>query len=338
MTEKLKKVLFDLSPLNGIGNIKEVNEKIIKELSDFTSVNKTQGGILATLGEGDYTLMLAAHTDEVGFVVSHVDENGFLTVQKVGGIDLRHLPSRRVVIHGKEEVIGVFCSIPPHLKGNGDLKFDDIESLKIDSLLGKRAKEVIKPGDFVNYYEEPANLLDNKITGKALDNRVGVSMLLCLAKELKDKRLPIKVAFAFTGEEELGCRGAATSAFAIKPDEAIAIDVTFGDAPDVSARECGSLGGGAMIGIAPVLNKSISDKLVAIAKNNNINYDTEIMSERTGTDADKISLTAEGVKTGLISVPIRNMHTPVEVVCLSDMTATVKILEKYILSGGIKDV
>lgn len=338
MIDYLNNILPLLSNTCSIGNVKETDKKVLAELSKYADTKVINGGIVGTVGEGDYTLMLAAHIDEVGFVVTDIDSKGFLTVQKVSGIDIRHLPSRRVVIHGKEDVDGVFCSIPPHIKSGDETKFDDIESLKIDTLLGKRAKEVISVGDFVTYKETAAPLIDGRITGKALDNRVGVSVLLCLARELKEKELPIKVAFTFTGEEELGCRGAGISAFSIKPDEAIAIDVTFGDGPDVNAKDCGKLCGGAMIGAAPVLCREITDKLTVIAKDKDIPYALEIMSERTGTDADKISLTARGIKTGLLSVPIRNMHTPVEVVDINDIVSAVKIFKEYILSGGIKNV
>ena len=135
--------------------------------------------------------------------------------------------------------------------------------------------------------------------------------------------------------EELGLRGARTSAFSVFPDEAIAVDVSFAAAPDVSKDSAKEMGKGAMIGISPTLDKALTNKLFKIAKENNIPYQTEVMSSATGTNADVISLTKSGIRTGLVSIPIRNMHTPSEVVSLDDIKNTSEILEKYILAGGL---
>ncbi len=334
----IKTNLFTLTNLSAIGSVTEASSKAAEILSKYCFVQHLGGlNLLGEIkGESNYTLLLDAHIDEVGFIVTHISENGFLTVQKCGGIDRRHLPSKTVTIHGKEKITGVFSSIPPHLS-KGDEVPDNITDYKIDTLLGKKAKEIVSVGDFVTYKTTASELKNNCVTGKSFDDRAGVCVLLELAKRLSNKPLPITVKFLLSDAEELGLRGATTSAFTASPDEAVAIDVSFGNGPDISAYESGNLGSGAMLGISPVLSRQISDKLISIAKDNNIKYQTEVMGGKTSTNADVISISKSGVKTGLISIPLRNMHTDCEVLNLSDIESVCDILEHYILSGGAKN-
>lgn len=332
----IKNTLIKLSAACGIGCVHEARDIAFDILSKYTDCKKTDG--LCVVGElkgiTDYTLMLAAHIDEVGFIVTDVDEKGFVTVKNCGGIDLRALPARRVTIHSRSKVTGVFCAVPPHLSGGKDV-VEDISGIKIDSLLGADAKDIISVGDYVSYAAFPTTLAQNRITGKSLDDRAGVVCLLALAERLSKKQLPFNVVFALTDMEELGTRGAKTAAFSISPDEAVAVDVSFGDGPDIPKKDCGTLGGGAMIGVSPILDKSMSDRLIRIAQENGIKYQTEVMGSKTGTDSDVISISKSGVKTGLISIPLRNMHSDVEIVDISDIESVCDILEKYILEGGM---
>ena len=329
----IKETLFDISNAVSLGNITEASSVAFKILSKYTSATQNGINVIGTIaGDSDYTLMLEAHIDEVGFIVTDVDNSGFLTVKNCGGIDLRMLPARTVTIHGKENVVGVFCATPPHL--GGPKEYDDISTLKVDTLLGEKAKDVISIGDFVTFNTKAMSLQNDRITGKSLDNRAGVVCLLELAKRLSGKKLPYNIVFALTDAEELGNRGAITSAFSVSPDEAIVLDVSFADAPDVSSDDCGKLGGGAMIGMSPVLDKSMSKKLVALAKENNLPYQTEVMGSRTGTNGDVISVSKSGVKTVLVSIPLRNMHTDVEIIDINDVINVCDLLENYILKGG----
>ncbi len=329
----IKETLFKLSNAVSIGNITEASDVAFDILSKYTETIRNGINVVGKLaGESDYTIMLEAHIDEVGFVVTDIDNEGFLTVKNCGGIDLRMLPSRVVTIHGKEKITGVFCATPPHL--GGPKEYDDISALKIDTLLGEKAKEIIAVGDFVTFDTQAASLQNDRITGKSLDNRAGVICLLELAKRLSDKKLPCNIVFALTDMEELGNRGAKTVTFDVSPDEAIVLDVSFADAPDVSSDDCGKLGHGAMIGMSPVLDKTISKKLIATAKENNLAYQTEVMGSRTGTNGDVISISKSGVKTGLISIPLRNMHSDVEIIDIKDIENICDLLESYILKGG----
>ena len=331
----IKETLFELSNAVSIGDITDASNKAYQILSKYTDATQDGVTVVGKLsGEGDYTLMLEAHIDEVGFVVTDVDASGFLTVKNCGGIDLRALPARAVTIHGKERLTGVFCATPPHL--GGVKEYDDISALKIDTLLDEKAQELISVGDFVTFNTNACELQNGRITGKSLDNRAGVVCLLALAESLSGKKLPCNIVFAFTDAEELGNRGAKTATFDIEPDEAVVLDVSFADAPDVPSCDCGSLGGGAMIGMSPVLDKEISKKLISVAKENNLSYQTEVMGSRTGTNGDVISVTKCGVKTGLVSIPLRNMHTDCEIIDIKDIENVCELLEKYILGGSAK--
>lgn len=335
----LKERLFALSNADSIGNIKDASNLAFDMLSKYSECEKTDNltviGFLK--GESDYTLMLDAHIDQVGFVVTNVDESGFLTVKNVGGVDIRSLPSRRVKVHGKEKLTAVFCATPPHL-AKGEQSFDNIGDIKLDTALGCKAKEIISIGDYVTFSNEPKELLNDRVSGRSFDNRSAVACLITVAEMLKDKTLPFNVAFVLSDSEELGLRGAKTASFKVDPDEAIVVDVSFGDGVGINSEDSAPIGSGAMIGIAPTLDSEISKKLINICETENISYTAEVMGGKTGTNADVVSVNKEGVRTCTVSIPLRNMHTDTEVVDLKDLESVCNLLCEYILSGGVKDV
>ncbi|MEE0946778.1 MAG: M28 family peptidase [Acutalibacteraceae bacterium] len=334
----LETILKELTDSVSIGHIDGAREIIGRYLAFCNDIkNCGANGIMATIdNKKPKTILIDAHIDEVGMIVTNVSDTGFITVSNAGGIDLRQLPSKEVVIHGKKDVNGVFVSTPPHLSKD-DEKFSNISDIKIDTGLKDLAKEIISIGDFVTYKNEFLKLQGNRISAKALDNRACCAMLVYVANKLKDKELPVNVVFLFSDSEELGLRGARTAIYPLEISEAIVTDVSFGDAPDVSASECGILGKGGMIGISPVLCREISDKLNSTAKEHNLPCQYEVMGSSTGTNADVISLSKQGVKTGLISIPLRNMHTDCEIVDLKDIENTASVIEAYVLSGGISN-
>lgn len=328
-------LLKQLSDAVGIGHLRAATDIARSELQKYTEVKDFGSiGLIATANKGkDKTVMLEAHIDEVGFIVTHVFDDGFLKVSNIGGNDGRILPAAPVTVHGKTDIPAVFASTPPHLSGEAsEVKTAD-EAL-LDTGLGAKAKELVLPGDLVTYESRCQELIGGRISGKSLDDRSAVFCLIELAKRLSDKDVPVNVIFCLSEQEELGTRGARTASFATDCDEAIAIDVSFGDAPDLPSAKCGKLGEGAMIGISPVLNKKITDKMISVAKANGISHQFEVMGGTTGTDADVISISKEGIPCGLISIPLRNMHTPCEVVDIKDIGSVCDILEAYITDGG----
>lgn len=332
----IKDILFSLSEKDAIGTVTEASAYAREILSEYADTEKD--GNLSVIGfikgKSDYTILLDAHIDQIGMIVTDVDSEGFLTVSNSGGIDIRALPARAVTVHGKQKIPAVFCSTPPHL-AKGESEYTDIAEIKLDTGLGVKAKELVSVGDYVTFSAKPACLSGDLVTGRSFDDRSGVACLLEAAKRIAGKELPVSVVILLSDGEELGMRGATTAAFNINADEAIAVDVSFGDGIGISETECGKLGEGAMIGVSPVLCRTLSDRLINLAEQNGIKYQLEAMGGKTGTNADVISVSRGGVKTCTVSIPLRNMHTEVETLSLSDLNSVCDLLEKYILSGGL---
>ena len=329
-----KEILSVLSDSCGFGGMSGTAQAVKTMAAKYMEIKTHGSGLIGFMpGTSDKTLMLDAHIDEIGMYVTEVDSNGFVKVNAAGGIDSRILSAERVLIFGKQTVDGVFCSTPPHLRAEKKEDCSKIEDMLIDTGLGEKAADIISVGDCVSYKPGFKELVGNRVSGKSLDNRAGVTALLRCADLIHDTVLPLNIAFSFSDMEEVGLRGAKTSAFAISPDYAIAVDVSFGDCPLVSPEKTGYLGKGPMIGISPVLSRRMTDKLFETAENKGIKYQSEIMGGATSTNADVISLTKTGVETALVSIPLRNMHTPAEVADLTDIEATASLLAEFILSA-----
>lgn len=332
----IKELIAELSNSVCIGHIDETVKLAERMLGSFCVVKRIYGNCLAAFikGESDYTVAVEAHTDEIGFIVTDV-KDGFLKVACAGGFDIRTLPSHRVVVHGKEDISAVFTSIPPHLTKD-EKEFDDVGKLSLDTGLSD-ASAVISAGDLVTYAATCQRLQGERMTGKALDDRAGVAALIYLADMLKDKRPPVNVLLLLCNAEELGTRGAKTAAFDCDFDEAVAVDVSFAAFPGIAPEECGELSKGAMIGQSPVLSRRVVSALIEAAKRDSIPYQLETMGGTTSTDADVISVTKQGIPTGLVSIPLRNMHTDAEVIDALDVESVARLLFSYIMAGGAKN-
>lgn len=278
------------------------------------------------------TVMLEAHLDEIGFLVTHIDERGFVFVGAAGGIDRRVLAAQKVVIYGKEPIFGVFSSVPPHLS-RGEDKLPEIADMAIDTgLSAEKAKELIPLGARVCFAPNFTQLGDGIVSSKALDNRSGMAAILHCLEQLDDRR--VNVAAAFCVQEELGCRGSAVATKQIDPDFAIVTDVSFALTKDADARCCGEMNKGVMVGISPILNEEMQQELCDLAVSNNIPHQYEVMAETTGTDADSITTVGFGVKTALLSIPLRYMHTPVETMSVNDIAAVSDLMAAFIKAKG----
>lgn len=329
----IKNVLKNLCEndfLGGVGDALEVAERYLSGCAD---VRRSNYNIIGKMkGDSSDAILLDAHIDEIGMMVVSVTEDGFLKVSASGGIDYRMLAGMRVKIYGKETVNGVFCSVPPHLS-SGDKSVPKLDEMYIDTGLGEKAKDIISLGDRVVFKQTFAELQGDFVTAKALDNRAGVAVLLLVAEKLKGKQLPRDVYFLFSDQEETTEAGAKTKTFEIAPKEAIIVDVTFGNAPDIAKDKSGKLSKGAMIGVSPALDLPMCDALRAIANEKGIAYQVEVMGRGTGTNADVMAKVGSGVKCALVSVPLRNMHTPVEVINIKDIESAANIIVEYILRG-----
>ena len=294
------------------------------------------GNVTAFLGDKNAPrqILLDAHLDQIGLVVTHITENGFLKVAPVGGIDRRVLPCSAVTVLGRETLSGTVSFLPPHLTGGKEDECPAAEDLSVD--IGKTKEEaeaLVAPGDRVIVDGEFRQLLGTRVTAAALDDRAGCAALILCAAELSDCILNCGVTFSFTSREETGCEGARTAAYRLNATEALAVDVTFGDQPGVAEEKRGKLGGGPMIGISPSLSHQMGDRLVSLCKEQDIPYALEVMGGTTGTNADVIGVSKEGIPAVTVSIPLRYMHTPAEVIDTDDVEYTAKLLSAYVTGG-----
>ncbi len=297
------------------------------------------GNRIATLNpEGDPTLMLAGHLDELGLIVSYVNADGFLYFNTIGGHDRVMIPGRRVIIRtANGPVRGVTGKRAIHLMNPEDRKkVPEIHEMWID-IGAKSKKDALKRvsiGDCATYDHEFELLHGTIGTARAFDNKVGAYVVgETLIRLAKAKKKPAaRVVAVGTAQEEIGVRGATTSSYAVDPHIAIAVDVGHAtDHPDCDNRKYGEtkLGGGPILCRGPNINPLVYQRLVEAAQKAKIEYQLEADPRPTGTDARAIQMARGGVATGLVSIPLRYMHTPSEMVDLADVEACVKLLVEF---------
>ncbi len=329
---ELKELLIKLADANGVTGLDGALDVAEKELSSIGKVSRdNMGGLAAEIkGKRDYTILLDAHIDEIGMMVTAIDD-GFIRVAKCGGIDVRTLVSQEVIIHGKENIFGVFCSIPPHLK-NENNSLPDIDEMGIDIGLSKdETEKIISIGDRVSFRQKAVSLINDRITGKSLDNRAGCAAVIEAAKLLcADGEPPCNIIVSLSAQEELGLRGARTATYNYFPNEAIVVDVSFGAFQGIPSQKTGKLSKGPMICISPITDRFMTNNLIDICEKENIPYQREVCGSSTGTNADIISVTKSGVRTALVSVPLLNMHTAAETISMSDVENTAKLIADYV--------
>jgi endoglucanase len=330
----LKQTIMSLSNTYGVsGDEDKACEKALEMLKEFTSdcyvKNNSVFGNFGKREEGKPHILLDAHIDMIGFVVTFITDEGFVKIANCGGIDRRILAAEQVVILGKEQVKGVICTMPPHLS-KGDGKVPEWQDISIDvGMTKEQAEKVISLGDKVVFMQHSRELAGDRITGAALDDRCGVACLLRTAELLKDAKLNCSYTIMFSSQEEVGERGAKVGVYDVDPDIAIAVDVSFALTSDDSELKCGKMGKGCMIGFSPVLDRELSLAFVSAAEKNDLPYQREIMHGETGTNADRFSVNCGGVKAVTLSIPLKYMHTPVEVISVSDVENTAQLIAAY---------
>lgn len=309
-----------------------------KLLSDYAQVSVDKNGnVIGILGDtnADFTIMLDAHLDQIGLIVTDINADGFIKAEPCGGIDRRVLQGTMCVALGKQEVPCVVCCLPPHLSDGGEDTAVAAKDLWLDTALPPdMVKQLVCPGDRIVFNCVLKEMLGTRVTGPALDNRAGVACLLYCAKQLSQETPKCKVVILFSTQEETSASGAKTASFLQTPDEAIVVDVSFARQSGVQPGKSGVMGKGSMIAVAPTISKKMSDRLIAVAKNNRIPCQLEVMGSATGTNADAVSITKGGIPTALLSIPLKNMHTQSEIVDLCDIKATADIITAYILERG----
>ncbi len=324
----------------GVGGMTEIRDTAVELLRPWVDDLRIDAlgnicGIRYAADPAAPVVMLEAHMDEIGMVVTAIDD-GFVRMGACGGVDVRVLSTADVVVYGDRPYNGVVCSVPPHLSDAKERdKCPDLSKLCIDvGLSDQEAKAHIPVGSRIVFRPHFDRIGDHAVSAKAIDDRAGVAALLLCAEQMYTSSTVNTVVYCLTVQEELGCRGAAVAAFDLPPIKAgVAVDVSFGYTPDADHHACGVLGDGPMIGISPILDAAVTDTLQTVATQRDIPVQLEVMGETTGTNADRLTLTKNGIPFGLVSIPLRYMHTPQELVDLRDIEQTARLLAGFVQEG-----
>lgn len=332
---KTKDFLFDLcnNPFVSGHEFRngQILEKYFSEYTDNYEKDNLGSYIFKRSGEGDYKIMIAAHIDEIGLMVTDILDNGFLSFTTVGGINPASLVAQDVLINGKKNIRGVIGIKPPHITSAEEMKIAPaIKDLYIDiGMSQENAEKVVSIGDVATIFRKPQLLENDMVTCKAFDNKSGVAVMYQTAHELNKIGHKSDIYFTATTQEEVGLRGAKTSSYKIQPDLAIIVDVGFGSTPELPSNIM-KLGDGGGICIGANFNPKLTKKLIDVAKEYNFNYQMEIAPAGSGTDAIAVQVSRTGVPCVLISIPLRYMHTSVEVISMKDVESIGKLIARFI--------
>ncbi len=273
-------------------------------------------------------IMLAAHLDEIGAVVTKIDR-GFVRFSQIGGLDDRVLMGQEVLVHGRRDLPGLIGSTPPHFLPPGE-SADRVDQTKMLIDVGLPPEEVenlVQIGDIISFVRQPTELQNGLLSAKALDNRASVAAMIVCLQELSRRQHEWDVYAVATADEEWGrFVGATTQAYAIRPDVALVIDVTFADVSEIDVK----LDKGPVISLGPSNHPALRQRLIEICDRLELKYQSEIMPSGAGTDAFAIEISREGVPTLLISIPSRYMHSPVEVVQPKDVERAGRLMAEFI--------
>ncbi|MCD6176910.1 MAG: M42 family metallopeptidase [Candidatus Cloacimonetes bacterium] len=315
----------------------EVYRNFVREYADKVTTDVHGNVIALKKGTGKLRFMVSGHADEVGLMVNYIDDKGFIRFTSIGGVDATLLPGLRVnIYHNKKAVRGIVGRKPIHLMSPEDRKSTPKMSdlwIDIGAKDKKAAEKRVCVGDHVTYSPGLEILSGSIITTKATDNKAGVYIVGCLLKELAGEKIVANVYSVSSVQEEVGLRGAKTSAFGIDPHVGIAIDVTHAtDYPGMNKNQLGdvALEKGPTISVGANINPKVFELLKKAGNNVKVKYQIEAAPRGTGTDANAIQVTRAGVAAGLISIPNRYMHTPNEVISFKDLNGAVKLLAEFV--------
>jgi endoglucanase len=283
-------------------------------------------------GGGAPTLALVGHIDEIGLSITHIGDDGLAAFSILGGCEPEQLAGQRILVDGHGgRVVGVVGRkrlSPEERADRPRLQHADLH-LDIGAASREDAEKLVRPGDAGVWEGEPLELANDRLVSRALDNRLGAYAALEIARRVAEAGdAQVDVVAVAAVQEELGYHGARTAAFSLDPQVAIAIDVTWAtDVPGASAKASGKveIGDGAAISLGPVVNTHVSDRLREVAEREGIAHCFEVESGRTFTDADAVHVARGGVPTGLLSIPLRYMHSPVELCSLADLEAVIAL-------------
>jgi len=297
-------------------------------------------GLLWEIGEGSKLALFSAHADQVSFVVERVDEEGYLYI-RMPSIDPQVVPSQEVMVWGKRALRGVVGMLPLHFVSEEERKAPiPREKLFIDvGLPVDEVREQVPIGTVCTWAQKPSSLVGSRFTGPGLDNRIGLYLSLLITEELVSCKLPGRIRFFASAQEEVMMLGAGFAGrSALESGEsvsfALVVDTTFGTDHGVKDSAF-PLGKGPVLGVGPILSRSHLKFMRSVASELSIPYSLEPLTRSTGTEADVLSISGKGIPSILLSIPIRNMHTPVEVCDLADVESSLKLLSTSLQSEDL---
>lgn len=304
-----------------------VAAELLRPLVDEVSIDRMGNvlGVRRSKTPGAPKLLLDAHLDEIGLIVTGV-EDGFLRFRSIGGVDPRMLPGRELVVLTDPPLRGlVACPA----EGDED-KSVPLNELYVDvGLSQKEAERAIPVGTPMVYRAGCFPLGEEQMCGKSMDDRACFVTLLRAAELLRDKELDVELHILGSTREEVSGAGAVVGTWAVAPDFCVAVDVTHGKTPDGPADKTFDLGGGPAIGVGPNMTRWMTERMIDKAREHSIPYQMEIMSGHTGTNGWEMQISREGVATSVLSLPLKYMHTPVETLSLADMEGVAQLLAAF---------
>ncbi len=342
--------LFDLlasltqapGPSGFEGGVAEVIRPLWEPLVDHIRVDRIGSLVAVRPGQGGpprRRLLLAGHMDEIGLMVKAIDVNrngaGFLRVTPVGGVDRRHLYGQPVIVHGRlsgrHDLPGVLGALPDRLLPESAWgQAFEYEHLLVDvGLPAATLRERVSVGDFISFRQPLHKLQGERVAGKALDNRAAVAAITVCLKLLQTRHHAWDVVAVATAQEETALLGAYTSSFDQQPDVALAVDVTFGNGPGATDALTFGLGKGPTVGLGPNVHPAVHKGLREAARAIELTVHDEPHARASGTDAMGLQIAREGIPTGVIGIPLRYMHTPVESLDLRDVRRAGRLLAEF---------
>lgn len=333
-----KRLVETPSPSGFETRCQSIFKKYASEYAEHVYEDKF-GNVIAHKSNSDKPkLMISAHIDEIGFMVKHIDDEGFLYLVPIGGVDTMLLPGSRLAVHHNENsFLGIVGRKPIHLLNENERQKVIFEELWLDCGFTsmKHAQLSVSVGDPVTFTTEPIYMSDNYMVSRSADNKVGCAIMMEVMKRLKDLSTNYDIYYVSTRQEEIGLRGSITAAASIKPDYAIVIDATHAtDYPSVKTTLYGeiALGKGASVSISPDTDEGFRTEFIHNIQKGTYPYQLEVHPNASGTESRAIQLQQGGIKTLNISYPVRYMHSASEIVSSDDVRSVIEILCSFLRS------
>lgn len=308
--------------------IKDIFEKIGLEVTIdnfYNVIGKKNGN-----GKSKKKIMISAHYDEIGFMVKEIDSRGFIRFVTIGGIDPKVLMSKEVIVHGKRDIYGVIGQKPPHLLTKNEMdKVSKINDLIIDvGYTKEELMSIVSIGDIITFRSDPVILNDNLMSDKTMDNRSGVLAMMLAAKDSINIDNDMDVYFVATTKEEVNLAGASIVANSISPDFAIIIDACHARMSEVDKENSFDMNDGVVVAVGPNLHKNFTKKIMGIGKTQ-----VDVEPDDTGTECSIIQVANLGVATALVSIPVKYMHTTIEMVHREDIKNVARLIGDVLALG-----